>query len=186
MPQAAWLRCKPPGYARVREAFSSFEEAVLAGGDFLGQEWARVCLEQDENLMSAGAAAMEEPSSSAFRPAPAKPYVAPVKRPVARLAPGKEASEQIIQRVDMLTNAFRAMGVMRPSTSPMSRQLMSEWSQSLRRLAQEKVTKCDKSTIVNALRTWNEFEEHLALREDLYPRRLSMSTLFFMMGLKRR
>ena len=68
----------------------------------------------------------------------------------------------------------------------MSRQLMSEWSQSLRRLAQEKVTTCDKSTIVNALRTWNEFEEHLALREDLYPRRQSMSTLFFMMGLKRR
>lgn len=65
----------------------------------------------------------------------------------------------------MLTNAFKAMGVMRPATSPMSRQLISDWSQSLRRLAQEKVTKPDKSTILNALRTWNEFEEHLALRD---------------------
>ena len=79
--------------------------------------------------------------------------------------PGSEAPEQIIQRVDMLTNAFRAMGVMRPASAPLStRQLLSDWSQALRRLAQEKVTKSDKATIVNALRTWNEFEEHLAVR----------------------
>lgn len=70
---------------------------------------------------------------------------------------------------DMLTNAFKAMGVMRPAASPMSRQLLSDWSQSLRRLAQEKVTKSDQSTIVNALRTWNEFEEHLVLRDRELP-----------------
>lgn len=69
----------------------------------------------------------------------------------------------------MLTNAFKAMGVMRPAASPMSRQLLSDWSQSLRRLAQEKVTKSDQSTIVNALRTWNEFEEHLVLRDRELP-----------------
>lgn len=137
---------------------------MLAGGDFLGQEWARIRAEQDRMLMAAGAAAVEEPWSSAFRPAPSKPYVAPVKKPMARLAPGSEAPEQIIQRVDMLTNAFRAMGVMRPASAPLSRQLLSDWSQALRQLAQEKVTKSDKATIVNALRTWNEFEEHLALR----------------------
>ena len=52
----------------------------------------------------------------------------------------------------------------------MSRQLIGEWSQSLRRLAQEKVAKREQATIVNALRTWNEFEEHVALRDrDLPP-----------------
>eukprot|EP00435_Cladocopium_sp_Y103_P051985 s268_g16.t1 len=39
-------------------AFSSFEEAVLAGGDFLGQEWLRIRSEQDQQL------------HPAFRPAP--------------------------------------------------------------------------------------------------------------------
>ena len=116
-------------------AFASFEEAVLAGGDFLGSEWARVRLEQDRRLLPAAAAALEAPASSTFRPPPAKPYVAPVKKPVARLAPGKESPEQIVQRVDSLANAFRAMGVMRPSASHLSPQLMQEWSQSLRRLA---------------------------------------------------
>lgn len=82
----------------------------------------------------------------------------------------------------MLTNAFRAMGVMRPAASPMSRQLLSDWSQTMRCLAQEKVTKSDKATIVNALRTWNEFEEHLATRDrDLPPDAVDVDT-FFSMG----
>ena len=56
-------------------AFASFEEAVLAGGDFLGSEWARVRMEQDRLLLPAAAAALEAPASSTFRPPPAKPYV---------------------------------------------------------------------------------------------------------------
>ena len=85
-------------------AFATFEEAALAGGDYLGQEWARVHMEQVRFLMPAATAAVEEPSSSAFRPPPAKAYVAPVKRPVARLTPGKEGPDHITQRVDSLTN----------------------------------------------------------------------------------
>ena len=158
-------------------AFASFEEAVLAGGDFFGGKWASVRMEQDRLLLPAAAAALEAPASSSFRPTPAKPYVAPVKKPVAQLSPGKEAPEQIVQRVDSLTNAFRAMGVMRPAASPMSQQLLKEWSQSLRRLAQDKVTCSDKATIVNALRTWHEFEEHLALRNrELPPESLDVDT----------
>lgn len=97
---------------------------------------------------------------------------------MARLALGKEAPEQIVQRVDMLCNAFRAMGVPKPAASPMPRQLIAEWTHAVRRLAQEKVTKCDKTTIiVNALRTWNEFEEHLALRDrDQRPEAIDIQT----------
>ena len=49
-------------------------------------------------------------------------------------------------------------------TTLMSRQAIGEWSQFLRRLAQETVTHGYKVVIINALRTWQEFEEHLALR----------------------
>ena len=51
----------------------------------------------------------------------------------------------------------------------MPRQLLAEWSQSLRRLAKEKVTHADKSTVANALRTWQALEEHLALRNRELP-----------------
>ena len=74
---------------------ASKKQLILAGGDFLGSEWARVRMEQDRLLLPAAAAALEAPASSTFRPPPAKPYVAPVKKPVARLAPGQESPEQI-------------------------------------------------------------------------------------------
>ena len=49
-------------------AFSSYDEAVLAGGDFLGQEWARIRLDQDRSLMAAGAAAVNHrPQHSGLR-----------------------------------------------------------------------------------------------------------------------
>ena len=69
------------------------------------------------------------------------------------------------------------MGVMRPAVSPMPRQLLAEWSQSLRRLAKEKVTHADKSTVANALRTWQALEEHLALRNrELPPEAVDIDT----------
>ena len=80
-------------FAYAFASFASFEEAAL-GGDYLGQEWATARMEQEiieRLLMPAAAAAVEEPSSSAFRPPRAK-SVAPVKHPVARLTPGKPPS----------------------------------------------------------------------------------------------
>lgn len=90
-----------PLYEDFAGAFASFEAAVLAGGDYLGQEWARVRMEQNRCL-SPSAAMVEEPSSSAFNPPSTRSGMAPVKRLVARLMPG-------VRRVDSLTNAFRAM-----------------------------------------------------------------------------
>eukprot|EP00435_Cladocopium_sp_Y103_P041799 s2906_g11.t1 len=96
-------------------AFSSLEEAKLAGGDFLAAACAQVRAQEDEKLIPAAAAAVENPSSSAFFRGPSTKADMPLsKRPAIRLRPNDSQPEQILQRVDTLKQVFLEGRVLPP------------------------------------------------------------------------
>eukprot|EP00435_Cladocopium_sp_Y103_P046633 s2960_g13.t1 len=116
-----WSLARPVQQVRVREyrekyllfddadfayAFSSLEEAKLAGGDFLAAAWAQVRAQEDEKLIPAAAAAVKNPSSSAFFKGPSTKADMPLsKRPAIRLKPNDS------QRRSSLSAEFFDLGI---------------------------------------------------------------------------
>ena len=99
-------------------AFEAFEDAVRAGGHFVAAEWARVRAEQQAHLLPAGAAVVEADS---WRVTPVGPST--LRRPAVRLPTSNvglrlrqnpDNAEAVGRRVNLLTEAFMKLGVLRP------------------------------------------------------------------------
>jgi hypothetical protein len=149
----------------------TYEEAKLAGGDFVAQSWARVRALEEEKLVPAAAAALEPRSSTAplpFRGPSSKADLPMTKRSSVRLRPAGDQAEQINNRVSGLTQVFMDAGVMKPS-GHISEGIFNEWKTGVTRLSQEKVTHADKATIINTVRTYAELKHFMAARDRAMP-----------------
>ena len=135
-------------------AFSSYEEAQAVGGQFVATAWAQVRANEMEHLIPDVASTVEASSSSA---APPRRRPAPQLRRAhgLRLQPKKDTPENVMRRVDALQRVFIQMGAFRP-TGDLSEVLQRDWKQTVRRLAQDRVTQAETTTVLNAIRTWQE------------------------------
>ena len=148
-------------------AFEAFEDAVRAGGHFVAAEWARVRAEQQAHLLPAGAAVVE---ADPWRVTPVGPST--LRRPAVRLPTSNvglrlrqnpDNAEAVGRRVNLLTEAFMKLGVLRPRRYDDPKRY-ADWQQAVRRLAQERVTQSEATTILNAVRTFQELSLFLAAR----------------------
>ena len=152
-------------------AFRNIPEARSAGGDYLAMEWARVRALEEERLVPQAAAVAEAgPSSSGynFRTPTGRGDIAPIKRQGVTLMPNDSESEVIMRRVQSLTDVFAAAGTLKPQGT-MDHDMEQEWVTELRRVAQHLVTKSDKATIVNAVRTFTSLSWFLLERKRSFP-----------------
>ena len=136
-------------------AYGSYEEAQAVGGQFVATAWAQVRANEMEHLIPDVASTVEASSSSA---APPRRRPAPqLKRAQGglRLQPKKDTPENVLRRVDALQRVFIQMGAFRP-TGELSEVLQRDWKQTVRRLAQDRVTQAETTTVLNAIRTWQE------------------------------
>ncbi|CAJ1339037.1 unnamed protein product [Effrenium voratum] len=146
-------------------AFEAFEDAVRAGGHFVAAEWARVRAEQQAHLLPAGAAVVE---ADPWRVTPVGPST--LRRPAVRLPTSNvglrlrqnpDNAEAVGRRVNLLTEAFMKLGVLRPRRYD-NPDRYADWQQAVRRLPQERVTQSEATTILNAVRTFQELSLFLA------------------------
>ena len=159
-------------------AFSSYEEAQAVGGQFVATAWAQVRANEMEHLIPDVASTVEASSSSA---APPRRRPAPqLKRAQGglRLQPKKDTPENVIRRV----RVFIQMGAFRP-TGDLSEVLQRDWKQTVRRLAQDRVTQAETTTVLNAIRTWQELLIFLRSRNRSPPPSFLTSTPSCEMGL---
>ena len=153
-------------------AFRNISEARSAGGDYLAMEWARVRALEEERLVPQAAAVVEAgPSASSgysFRSPTGRGDIAPIKRQGVTLVPNDSDPEIIMRRVQSLTDVFYAAGTLKPQGT-LDHDMEQEWLTELRRMAQHLVTKSDKATIVNAVRTFAELSWFLMERKRPFP-----------------
>ena len=149
-------------------AFGSYEEAQAVGGQFVATAWARIRADEMDHLIPEVAETLEASSSSA---APPRLRPAPQLRRAQgglRLQPKKDTPENVLRRVDALQRVFLQMGAFKP-TGELSEVLQRDWKQSVRRLAQDRVTQAETTTVLNAIRTWQEMLVFLRSRNRSSP-----------------
>ena len=156
-------------------AFEAFDDAVRVGGHFVAADWARVRAEQQAHLLPAAAAVVEV---DPWRVTPVGPST--LRRPAVRLPTSNvglrlrqnpDNAEAVGRRVNLLTEAFMKLGVLRPRRHDDPRRY-ADWQQAVRRLAQERVTQSEATTILNAVRTFQELSLFLAARDVQDPEEL--------------
>ena len=70
----------------------------------------------------------------------------------------------VIRRAEALKDTFVELGVMRPH-AVMNERTQKEWERALMRLAEEKTTHSEPSTILNAVKTWVELRTFMKARD---------------------
>ena len=124
-------------------------------------------LEQQAHLLPSGAAVVE---ADPWRVTPVGPST--LRRPAVRLPTSNvglrlrqnpDNAEAVGRRVNLLTEAFMKLGVLWPRRYD-NPDRYADWQQAVRRLAQERVTQSEATTILNAVRTFQELSLFLAAR----------------------
>lgn len=70
----------------------------------------------------------------------------------------------VVRRAEALKDTFVELGVMRPH-AVMNERTQKEWERALMRLAEEKTTHSEPSTILNAVKTWVELRTFMRSRD---------------------
>lgn len=156
-------------------AFSSYEEAVAAGGHHLAAAWVAVRTAQLDQLLPEAVHVVEsQPAGGTSRGRGVAPRIpvkkwAMSKRRGLRLHPNpKEAPEAIMQRVEVLGHQMMKFGALQPA-GRMSTRLEEEWSRACHRLAQKLVTAAEPITISNAIKTSQELLQFMDERSRCFP-----------------
>ena len=167
-------------------AFEAFEDAVRAGGHFVAAEWARVRAEQQAHLLPAGAAVVE---ADPWRVTPVGPST--LRRPAVRLPTSNvglrlrqnpDNAEAVGRRVNLLTEAFMKLGVLRPRRYD-NPDRYADWQQAVRRLPQERVTQSEATTFqelslflaARGVQDPEELDFHAFLEQAMSPSRALQS-----------
>ena len=77
----------------------------------------------------------------------------PTSKVGLRLRQNPDNAEAVGRRVNLLTEAFMKLGILRPRRRHDDPKRHADWQQAVRRLAQERVTQSEAATILNAVRT---------------------------------
>ena len=154
-------------------ASEAFEDAVRVGGHFVAAEWARARAEQQAHLLPAAAAVVEVDPWRVTPVGPSTLRQPAVRLPTSnvglRLRQNPDNAEAVGRRVNLLTEAFMKLGVLRHRRHDDPKRY-ADWQQAVRRLAQEQVTQSEAT----AVRTFQELSLFLAARDVQDPEELDL------------